>query len=163
MGCAFFVFIIDILLCCLKRTIFGIVKYIKKLQNKQGAVMHNIYRNTQFNKTIYENKDGGINWAKLELDIRRYTRLKDQITLLNDCLRSFGVTKEKIRDALGVSEVSTIDKYENGKTERPNGNFLLRYIKLGVKRTIVNYMLDSYGETERLIKDNSENFYKIMG
>lgn len=163
MGCAFFVFIIDILLCCLKRTIFGIVKYIKKLQNKQGAVMHNIYRNTQFNKTIYENKDGGINWAKLELDIRRYTRLKDQITLLNDCLRSFGVTKEKIRDALGVSEVSTIDKYENGKTERPNGNFLLGYIKLGVKRTIVNYMLDSYGETERLIKDNSENFYKIMG
>lgn len=120
-------------------------------------------KKTDFNKEIYTDEKGGIDWAKLELDIRRYTRLKDQITLLNDCLRSFGVTKEKIRDALGVSEVSTIDKYENGKTERPNGNFLLGYIKLGVKRTIVNYMLDSYGETERLIKDNSENFYKIMG
>ena len=120
-------------------------------------------KKTDFNKEIYTDEKGGIDWAKLELDIRGYTRLRDQITLLNDCLRAFGVTKETIRDALGVSEVSTIDKYENGKIGRPNGNILLGYINLGVKRSIVFRMLESYWEPDRLLEDCPENYYKIMG
>lgn len=62
-------------------------------------------KKTDFNKEIYTDEKGGIDWAKLESGIRGYTRFQDQIRLLDMCLKAFGIKKNGNLWCIRVSSI----------------------------------------------------------
>lgn len=120
-------------------------------------------KKTDFNKEIYTDEKGGIDWAKLESDIRGYTRFQDQIRLLDMCLKAFGIKKTEICDALGLAQLKTLSNYEKGVSKPLFGNILFGYLKFEVKKTIIICMLERLGEIDKLLKENPKDFYEIFG